>query len=96
VKSDPGTPSSRLTQQNQLYLDARALQQQGKTAAAVAKLDELLTDPDSPLAESALAQKMKWLASSDPARAKAAAAVYLQRFPRGFARAEAEVLVLPK
>ena len=41
----------------------------------------------------ALAQRMKLLAVVDPAEAKRAAAAYLERFPGGFARPEAQALV---
>ena len=58
------------------------------------KLDAVLADPKSPLAETALAQKMRWLAPTDPTGAREAARSYLQRFPMGFGRADAETLVL--
>jgi hypothetical protein len=60
----------------------------------VKKLEAVLADPKSPLAETALAQKMKWLSPNHRPAAQEAAREYLQRFPMGFGRADAETLVL--
>ena len=51
------------------------------------------TYPDGPLAEGAMAQRMRLLRSVDPEGAARAAAQYLARFPGGFARAQARQLV---
>ena len=48
--------------------------------------------PRSPLREAADAQRMNILAGIDRARARAAAREYLARYPRGFARADAEAI----
>ena len=50
------------------------------------------SDPDVALdlAETALAQKMKWLSATDRSAAREAAREYLQRYPMGFGRADAE------
>jgi hypothetical protein len=86
----------RLARQNELYLQALTLQRAGEVNAAVRKLEVVLADPKSPLAETALAQKMKWLSTTDRSSAREAAREYLQRYPMGFGRADAETLVLEK
>jgi ferric-dicitrate binding protein FerR (iron transport regulator) len=94
--SAPSTPSapeasSRLAEQNDLFDDAMRLKRSGDPTGAVAKLDRLLSlYPSGPLSESASAERMRLLASTDRARAAVAARDYLRRHPRGFARAEAE------
>lgn len=85
---------ARLAKQNELYQQAVALQRAGDVAGAVQKLELVLADEGSPLAETALAQKMKWLAAIDRSAACETAREYLQRFPMGFGRADAETLVL--
>lgn len=89
-------PDDRLARQNELYLQAVTLHQAGEVDAAVRKLDVILQDARSPLAEAALTHKMKWLADVDRDRARAAARAYLERFPMGFGRADAEILVMEK
>lgn len=84
----------RLARQNALYLEAVSLQRSGDTPAALQRLAQLLQDPTSPLAETALAQKLRWLAPTQRTAAREAAREYLRRYPMGFARAEAEQLVL--
>ena len=49
--------------------------------------------PNSPLAESAAAQRMKLLVAIDPVAARRAANDYLSHYPNGFARAEAHQLL---
>jgi hypothetical protein len=86
----------RLARQNELYLQALTLQRSGEVGAAVKKLEAVLADPKSPLAETALAQKMRWLSATDRSAARDVARDYLQRYPMGFGRADAETLVLEK
>lgn len=98
-KSTPPPPAplkeeDRLARQNELYQQAVALQRQGDVTGAVKKLEAVLADQRSPLAETALAQKMRWLSVMDRAAAREVARDYLQRFPMGFGRADAETLVL--
>lgn len=84
---------SQLAAQNDLFDEAMRLKRSGEAGAAVAKLDRLLASyPSGPLAESASAERMRLLGSTDKARASAAAREYLRRHPRGFARAEAEAI----
>jgi len=67
---------------------------EGRLAESARLFDELATaHPGSPLVESALVQRMKLLATTDPAAAGRAAAIYLERYPSGFARPEARALV---
>ena len=49
--------------------------------------------PNSPLAESAAAQRMKLLALIDTVAARRAATDYLAHYPGGFARVEAHHLI---
>lgn len=86
----------RLARQNELYLQAVTLQRAGEVGAAVQRLEAVLADPRSPLAETALAQKMKWLSATNRSAAREVARDYLQRYPMGFGRADAETLVLEK
>ncbi|MDP3153657.1 MAG: FecR domain-containing protein [Archangium sp.] len=90
----PEKDADRLALQNALYLQALTLQRAGDVSAAVKKLEGVLADPLSPLAETALVQKMKWLSATDRTAARKVASEYLQRFPMGFGRADAEQLVL--
>jgi ferric-dicitrate binding protein FerR (iron transport regulator) len=90
----PGSSSaSRLAEQNDLFDDAMRRKRGGDASGALAKLDRLLAEyPGGPLSESASAERMRVLASSDRSRALGAAREYLRRYPRGFARAEAEAI----
>ena len=86
--------SSQLAEQNALYRQAKLERQEGRPTAAIATLDQLITTyPQAPLLEDARLEKMRILATTDPARASAAARDYLLRYPRGFGRAEAAALV---
>ncbi|MGV3619367.1 MAG: tetratricopeptide repeat protein [Archangium sp.] len=98
-KPTPPSPRKReapsLEKLNAQYARALELQRAGRFDDAIRALDEVLAGPsDSPLAEPALAQKLRWLSPSRPAEARRAAQQYLQRFPMGPARADAETLLL--
>jgi hypothetical protein len=85
------TPS-RLAAQNDLFEAAARAWRQGHPSQAL-ELFERFTEtyPDSSLLESALIQRMRLLATSGATGAAAQAATrYLDRFPDGFARTEAE------
>jgi len=91
-------PSARaisdLAAQNDLFAEAMREKQRGDANAAVATFDRFVaTYPASALLESAIAERMKVLVTSDPARARGAAREYLARFPKGFARADAEKIL---
>lgn len=90
--SPPG--EERLARQNALYRRALELERSGELSDAVGVLNEVLADGPSALAETALAQKMRWQSKFDPTGARETARDYLRRFPMGFGRAEAETLVL--
>lgn len=90
----PASPArSPLTEQNDLYSQAMREKQEGLSAAAIATLDQLLEKyPHGPLSESARLQRMRILGATDRTRAVGAATEYLERYPSGFGRAEAEAL----
>lgn len=93
VPSPAPEVSSRLAEQNDLFAEAMRAKRGGDLAGALATLDRLRSSyPTGPLAESAAAERMRILATTEPARARAAAREYLSHHPRGFARTEAEAL----
>jgi hypothetical protein len=88
---EPTQASSDLGEQNDSFARALAAKRRGANAEAIEAFEAFVARyPQSPLVESALAQRMQLLRTSDPARASAAADQYLARYPKGFARAEAE------
>jgi hypothetical protein len=89
----PQTPSM-LAAQNDLFSAAVRAKRRGHAADAIRLFGTLVRKyPDSPLAESALAQRMKLLAANGPEAAVEAANDYLEQFPGGFARADARAIV---
>ncbi len=87
-------PASDLAEQNRIFAEAMAAKRRGDAPAALAALDRLAAAyPQGPLAESAAVERMRILASSDPARGAEAARAYLARHPNGYARAEAQRLL---
>jgi ferric-dicitrate binding protein FerR (iron transport regulator) len=90
----PALAASHLAAQNDLFAAAMRAKRAGRDTEAIRFLTRLVKRyPDGPLTESALAQRMKLLADSDPFAGAEAATQYLARFPGGFARADAERLV---
>jgi ferric-dicitrate binding protein FerR (iron transport regulator) len=90
---DEPPPPSELSTQNDLFAQAVAAKRSGQNAAAVAAFERFLSRyPSSPLAETATAERMKLLATYDQGRAAAAARDYLARYPRGYARRDAEAI----
>ncbi|MBX3208913.1 MAG: FecR domain-containing protein [Labilithrix sp.] len=90
----PAPRASDLAAQNDLFERAVARKRAGDTAGAVAGFDDLLArHPSSHLAQSARAERMKLLRGIDGKRARAAARDYLERYPNGFARRDAELIV---
>jgi len=88
------TTPSDLAAQNDLYGAAMSAKQRGELAAAVAGFERLLARyPTCALAEQATVERMKLLAKLDRARAIAAAKAYLVRFPKGYARADAQSII---
>ena len=69
-----------------------AARRAGRTGDALSLFDRLINEhPGSSLVESAMAAKMRLLAARGAGQQ--AAAAYLARFPDGFAREEADVLL---
>lgn len=92
----PGSaaPASSLGEQNDMFADAMAAKRRGDSGEALADFDRFLARyPSSPLAESAMVERMRLLRGVDPGRAPAAARQYVGRYPNGFARAEAEAIL---
>jgi hypothetical protein len=86
---------STLGAQNNLFAQAVAAKRGGDVPGAIAILDRFLARyPASPLTESVMVERIRLLRSADPALAASAAAQYLGRYPNGFARAEAESMVV--
>jgi ferric-dicitrate binding protein FerR (iron transport regulator) len=86
-------PSSTLAAQNDAFSRAVAAKRRGAADEALASFDRFLVQyPGSPLAESALVEKMRLLSSRDRKSASSLARQYLASYPAGFARAEAESL----
>jgi hypothetical protein len=93
VAARPVLPASSLAAENDLFAAAVHAKKQGRLDEAARLFEELATShPGSPLVESALVQRMKILATIDPPAGARAAATYLERYPGGFARPEAEAL----
>ncbi len=85
---------STLTEENDLFGKAVAARQRGDAPGAVAAWSTFIAKyPSSPLAESAAVERMKTLRGVDRARASAAARQYLDEYPSGFARAEAQAIL---
>ncbi|HXI55871.1 MAG TPA: FecR domain-containing protein [Polyangia bacterium] len=89
----PAVTPSLLAAQNNLFAAAVRAKNQGRAREAATLFGRLVSAyPQGPLVESAAAQRMKVLATADASAAADAATEYLQRFPAGFARAEAQRL----
>ena len=90
----PPLPASELTEQNRAFEEALGAKRRGEAQAALGGFDRFLAKyPKSPLVESAMAERMRILASTDESRARDAATQYLERFPSGFAAAEARAVL---
>ncbi|MGH7434596.1 MAG: FecR domain-containing protein [Polyangiaceae bacterium] len=84
---------SDLANQNDLFARASAAKQRGDVQGALSEFERLLSRyPSGPLAESACAERMRLLRAFDPVRARGAADDYVARYPKGFARGEAEAI----
>jgi hypothetical protein len=85
-----------LADQNDAYSEALAARDRGDVDGAAAKFERLASKyPSSPLAENAMAERMKLLTAARSPRAADAARDYLARYPHGFARAEADAILAP-
>ena len=86
--------ASSIALQNELFAEAAAARRQGDTAKALSSFNLLIARyPSSPLAESAAVQRLNLLQGSEPSAAQAAARDYLARYPRGYAKNDAEKLL---
>jgi len=86
--------SSELAAQNDLFAHATDQKRAGDPRAAIATFDVFLSRyPKSALVESATVERWRLLAQVDRASARAAARDYLVRYPNGFARSDARVLL---
>lgn len=91
---DEAVARSNLAEQNDLFAKAVARKRGGDVSGAIGALDDLLARfPSSHLAQSAHAERMKLLHTTSSERARAAAREYLARYPNGFARADAELIL---
>lgn len=87
---------SALAAQNDLYAAAVAAKRGGSAEEAARLFGQLITRyPGGPLEESATIERLRVLLTTNRARAEAEARRYLARFPRGFARKEAESVLRP-
>jgi hypothetical protein len=91
-KSSAPRPSL-IARANDLFAEGVARRRQGDVAGALRAYEDVMTRfPASPLAENALVERMRLLASSSSAKARVEAQRYLARYPRGFAVEEARQL----
>jgi ferric-dicitrate binding protein FerR (iron transport regulator) len=85
---------SALAAQNDLYARGCREAKAGHAAQALTLFEQLINRyPSSALVESAYAQRLRVLGSTHNGQARAEAQRYLERFPHGFARAEARQLL---
>jgi ferric-dicitrate binding protein FerR (iron transport regulator) len=90
----PASAGSALAAANELFARAESANKHGDAKGAVVLFDRLLAEhPSTPLAEPATVERMRALDTYDRGRAVSAARDYLAKFPRGFARAEAEAIL---
>jgi hypothetical protein len=88
------TPASDLAAQNDLFARAVAKKGAGDARGAVSAFEELLTRyPGTHLAQSARADRMRLLQTYDAEGARVAARDYLVRYPNGFAKSDAEIIL---
>jgi ferric-dicitrate binding protein FerR (iron transport regulator) len=94
VRRKPEPPASDLAAQNDQFEKAVARKRANDVPGAIAAFDEFLAKyPGSHLVQSARAERMKLLRSVDRDRARAAAKSYLDAYPNGFARHDAELIL---
>ena len=96
VSAEPVSEAARALAkaQNELFSQGIAARRSGDSATALGKFQALQSQfPNSPLAESAAAERMRTLALGNPAAARRAAREYLARYPRGFAVSDADSIL---
>jgi hypothetical protein len=90
----PPLSKSELAAQNDMFASAVRAKRRGQGSQAVRIFERFSREyPNSPLSESAAAQRMKLLAMIDSIAARRAATDYLSHYPTGFARTEAHQLL---
>ncbi|WP_394850379.1 FecR family protein [Pendulispora brunnea] len=90
----PDTAASDLSAQNDLFARATDKKRAGDARGAIATFETFLARyPKSALAESAAVERWRLLTHVDRAAARAAAKEYVDRYPNGFARADARALL---
>ena len=87
-------PSSTLAEENNLFAEGILARRSGNLSLALDKMDRFLEKyPANYLAENAAVERMRLLRALDPTKATVAARQYLQRYPTGFARGDAETIL---
>lgn len=82
---------SLIAEQNAIFQRGVEAQRRGNIEQALTAYGELVERfPSSPLAENAAVARMRLCVDVDATRARREAASYLERYPRGFARLEAQ------
>jgi outer membrane protein assembly factor BamD (BamD/ComL family) len=77
-----------------MFASAVRAKRRGQGSQAIRIFERFTREyPNSPLTESAVAQRMKLLALIDTVAARRAATDYLSRYPNGFARLDARHLI---
>ncbi len=90
----PTVEASSLAEQNDLFAAGMAARRQGDARTAVSKFQELMARfPSSALSEGALAESMRAEQGLDGSAAQRFARQYLQRYPDGFARHDAQAIL---
>ena len=85
------SPESLIGEQNALFQRGVRAQHEGRRTEALGAYADLIARfPSSPLAENAAVARIRLSVDSDPGQARREARSYLERYPRGFARPEAE------
>ena len=88
-----GIETAGLVAANDLFAAAARAGRERRPQDAIRLYSRLIElAPDGPLAEGAMAQRMKLLGAVDRGSAGRAAAEYLARYPDGFARVDARQL----
>jgi len=86
-----GSPQSLIAEQNALFQRGVRAQREGRRIEALGAYAELIARfPSSPLAENAAVARIRLSVDADLGQARREARSYLERYPRGFARPEAE------
>ncbi len=87
--------TSNLAAQNDLFSAAVRAKRNGQLLDSQRRFERLVREyPTSSLVEGALVNRMRLLTTTDRQKAVTAAADYLSRFPDGFARGEAQTILI--